>query len=135
MSLVVFQKWSKMSRNFHKGEIFEKFWFWKSCRKIKKNEGYKSGLADSKNVDCLWSRGNILEIFGLKTHFMKSPKNCHISTVSDKMEPKVACGYRNDYKMSLNEFRKWAEIFTWETFFEKFWFWKVTEKNPKKSGI
>ena len=101
MSLVVFQKWSKMSQNFHKADIFGEILVLKKLpKKIPTNQGNRSRRADSENMVSLWSWGNIFEKFGLKTHLLKNPKNCHISPsvsrktveVMEEMRPKVTFG-------------------------------------------
>ena len=92
-----FENGPKFSHGRH---FLRNFGFEKLPKKIPKNQGYRSRSADSENMACLWCWGNILEKFGLKTHLLKNPKNCHISPsvsrktveVMEEMRPKVTFG-------------------------------------------
>ena len=75
----------------------------KSYKNSEKIQGCRSRFADSKNIECLWSRSKIFARIGMKCEFLKISKNFDISTVDSgktvavikETRPEVSSSTRN----------------------------------------
>ena len=83
-----------------------------------KIQGCRSRIADSKNIECLWSRRKIFARISVKCEFLGIPKNFHTSTVESgktiavikETRPEVSSRARNLQENVFSEVSKMSKF-------------------------